>query len=291
MDTLKYELLLTSLEIGSITAAAEKMGYTQSGVSHMLNSLEDELGVKIIIRNRNGVKPTAAGDTLIPYIKKVVAENNKFMQAVSEVSGLLKGSITIGSLDTISTSYLPKIITEFKKIYPNIEFILKSGTYQDSESWLIHKDVDCGFVLLPTDMPFKTFPVVNDRMVIVSGKEYQPGFADPKAVTLEELLKEEIILIDGIDDYDITRIFSSEINNLQVNVTTADTFAAIKMIQNNLGLGVMSILLASEFSDILNIYEFEEDYNRTLALAYSSKKDLSPIAKKFVEFIESGSAN
>ena len=71
MSLVKYEVLLNALEYGSITAAAEKMGYTQSGVSHLINSLEKELGVKLIIRGRNGVRPTPVGESLMPYIRRI----------------------------------------------------------------------------------------------------------------------------------------------------------------------------------------------------------------------------
>lgn len=289
MDTIKYEIFLNSVETGSISAAAEKMGYTQPGASHMLNSLENELGIKLISRNKNGVKLTTAGKALLPYIKNVVSENNSLMQAASEISGLLKGCIVIGSMDTVSIAYLPKIINEFKDLYPNIEFDLKNGSYTDNEYWLLHKDVDCGFVMLPTSGSFNTVPVIKDRFVIVSGKGYSPGFANPHAVTKEELLKEKIVLIDGIDAYETTKIFSSDTKKLQVSITTKNTFSFIKMMHNNLGIGIIPSTLANEFSSMLNIYEFDKTYDRTIALAYLNKKEASPVTKKFIEFLESRS--
>ena len=286
MDTLKYEILLKSIETGSISAAAEKMGYSQPGASHMINSLENELGLKLVSRTKNGVKLTSAGKALLPYIKNVVSENNSLLQAASDMTGLMTGSITIGSMDTISTSFLPEIISEFKKLYPNIAFDLKNGSYIDNERWLLHKDVKCGFVMLPTAAEFNLLPVIRDRFVIVSGKNYRPNFADPKAVTKEEVLAENLILVDGIDAYEISRIFSTDINKLDVSITTKNTLAFIKMVQNNPGVGILPSTLAEEFTSLLNIYEFKESYDRTLALAYTSKKDASPITKKFIEFLE-----
>lgn len=287
MDTIKYEVLLDAIETGSISLTAKRMGYTQSGVSHMLNSLEDELGIKLIIRDRNGVKATTAGKTLIPYVKRIVSEHNSFLQAVSEVSDLLKGSITIGSMDTISTVFLPEIIREFKEIYPDIEFYLKNGSYEDNEHWLLHKDVDCGFILLPSSVPFETFPVVFDRFVVVCGKGYQHHFSEKKGITKKDLLEERLILVDGIDAYEITRIFSADIDHLNVSVTTQNTLAAIQMLQNNLGVCILPCSLAQKFPDTLNSYEFDPPYPRTLALAYQNKKEISPVTKKFIEFVES----
>jgi len=58
------------------------------------------------------------------------------------------------------------------------------------------------------------------------------------------------------------------------------------MIQNIPGIGILPSTLAEEFTSLLNIYEFKEKFDRTLALAYTNKKEASPITKKFIEFLE-----
>ena len=136
MSLVKYEILLNVLHYGSITAAAEQMGYTQSGVSHMLNSLEDEFGVKLITRNKKGVHLTSSGEILLPYIKNVILENDALIQAISEVNDVLRGHLTIGSFTTVASHYLPHLIRDFNKVYPNVTFKLKNGTYGEIEHWI-----------------------------------------------------------------------------------------------------------------------------------------------------------
>ena len=58
MDTKKTRALLLALEKGSLTAAAEELGYTQSGLTHMMNSLEDEAGISLLVRSKVGPKQT-----------------------------------------------------------------------------------------------------------------------------------------------------------------------------------------------------------------------------------------
>jgi len=285
MSLIKYELLLSAIKHGSITAAAEEMGYTQSGVSHMINSLEDELGVKLIIRSRTGIKATATGELLIPYISRVIAENQNFMQEVSDVTGLIKGKLTIGSFSTVSTFYLPKIINEFEKQYPNIDFELITGTYEEIEKWIESREIDCGFVSLPTQNNFKTIPVIHDHLVVAVGKDYPHHFKDKKVVTLEELKKVDHILIDGKSDYDIMRLFADSYSDLRIKITTSDGYAAVKMVESNLGVSVIPIHIVQEFKNSLDIYELETKYYRTLALAHLGKNQASPILKKFIEFI------
>ena len=288
MSLTKYQILISALEHGSLTAAAEELGYTQSGISHMLNSLENELGVQLVVRNRTGVKPTTTGETLIPYIKRVLNAEQNFEQALSEITGLIKGKLVIGSFATVSSFFLPKIISEFKSIYPNINYELKNGTYEDIEQWIENREVDCGFVSLPSNRNFKTIPILNDRLVVATGKKYKHNFHDEYSVSLEELEKEDIILIDGKNDYDITRLFSNDISKLKVKVSTSDSYATIKMIEQNLGVGIIPIHLAFNFSDTLDLFELDESIHdsRALAFAYISKKEASPIVKKFISFIE-----
>ena len=66
MDTRKLEALLTAVELGSFTRAAEVLGYTQSGLTHMMNSLEKDVGFPVLVRSRSGVRLTPAGQRIFP---------------------------------------------------------------------------------------------------------------------------------------------------------------------------------------------------------------------------------
>ena len=67
METKKWEALLTAVELGSFTRAAEKLGCTQSGLTHMMNSLEGEVGFPLLVRDRYGVRLTTAGERLLLF--------------------------------------------------------------------------------------------------------------------------------------------------------------------------------------------------------------------------------
>ncbi len=290
MSLVKYQLMISALENGTLTSAGNEMGYTQSGVSHMLNSLEKELGVQLIYRSRTGVRPTSAGELLLPYMKKIVSENTNMMQLLSEVTGNIRGRIAIGAFATISSFYLPDAIEKFQQQYPNVEFFLKIGSYEEIEYWMENGIVDCGFLTLPVHKNFKYIPVMSDRFVAVAAKGYPHKFKGCHTVTLEQLEGEYHVLLDGRSDYDVIRIFSDHITKLKVTVNVADAYAAMKMILKKRGIGIIPISLAQDFSDALDIYEIENNFQRTLALGYTDKKKIAPITKKFVEFIEAEAA-
>ncbi len=291
MSLVKYQLMISALENGTLTSAGNEMGYTQSGVSHMLNSLEKELGVQLIYRSRTGVRPTSAGEMLLPYMKKIVSENANMMQILSEVTGNIRGRIAVGAFATISSFYLPDIIEKFQRTYPHVEFFLKIGSYEEIEYWMENGIVDCGFLTLPVQKNFKYIPVMSDRFVAVATKDYPHKFKGCHTVTLEQLQDEYHVLLDGRSDYDVIRIFSDHLSNLKVKVNVADGYAAMKMILKKLGIGIIPISLAQDFADVLDIYEIENNFLRTLAFGYTDKKTVAPITKKFIEFIEAESAD
>ena len=69
MDSKKVHALLLAIEKGSLTSAAAELGYTQSGLTHMMNALEEELGLNLLVRSKNGVRLSPAGQALKPRMQ------------------------------------------------------------------------------------------------------------------------------------------------------------------------------------------------------------------------------
>ena len=68
MDARKLNAIMTAIDLGSFSKAAESVGYTQSGLTHLVNSLEKELGFPLFVRSKQGVQLTGYGESLRPYI-------------------------------------------------------------------------------------------------------------------------------------------------------------------------------------------------------------------------------
>ena len=91
MNTTKCHIFLKAVELGSITRAAEDMGYTQSAVSRSVADLEREWDVNLLTRNKDGVLLSAQGETLLPYIQALCNAERTLETQVSELHGLTKG--------------------------------------------------------------------------------------------------------------------------------------------------------------------------------------------------------
>ena len=87
----KYLAYLKTVETGSITRAAERLGYTQSAVSRMIADLEEQWGVPLLKRNRTGIEISSEGMQLLPRLQAIAKEEAELSFAVSELHGLRSG--------------------------------------------------------------------------------------------------------------------------------------------------------------------------------------------------------
>ena len=149
MNLAKYQVLLSVVESGSLTAAAAQLGLTQSAVSHSINSLEEELGFAVIKRSRAGVKLTNEGERLLPAVRGLLNSAEQLSQVTAAIRGLDSGLVRIGTFTSVAVHWLPGVLKEFQRDYPRVEFKLLNGDYNDVEQWVRDGSVDIGFVNLP----------------------------------------------------------------------------------------------------------------------------------------------
>ena len=122
MRVTKYQIFLKTVACGSFSKAAEAMSFTQSGVSHAVQALEDELGVTLLSRNRGGVVLTADGRALLPMIERLCADHHALLQSAHSLKGMDTGLVKVATFTSVSVHWLPSILQSFGWQYPNIEF-------------------------------------------------------------------------------------------------------------------------------------------------------------------------
>ena len=91
METKKLEALVMAVRTGSFTRAAEVLGYTQSGLTHMMNALEQEIGFSLLLRDHRGVRLTAQGRRLYPQIRQLLSANRQLQSSIAA----LRASMTL----------------------------------------------------------------------------------------------------------------------------------------------------------------------------------------------------
>lgn len=132
MDIEKLKALKTAVEIGSITQAAEHMGYSQPGLTGMLKRLEQEIGYPLLLRGSGGVRLTDEGRALMPYIERILRESDTFEHAVRALRPAQQDELRIGSYTSISKNWLPQVIRGFSRKYPGVRPYISAIATQDS---------------------------------------------------------------------------------------------------------------------------------------------------------------
>ncbi len=284
MNIINYEAIIKTLECGTLSKAAEELGYTQSGLSRMINSMEDELGVRLIDRGRAGVRLTAEGEILIPYIRDVIQAQHNLDQAVSNVNGLKQGLVRIGTFNSASAQWLPGMIKEFTESYPDVRFELIHGTDEVTRNLAESGRVDMTFTDYPTKADIEEEFLISDPIVAIFAAD--DPHAKLESITLKQL--EElpyIALNEGVDD-EITRILT--INNIELNprFTESDDHAVVAMVEQGLGTSLMSEMMLQGFKANIAMVPLDPPADRKLGLGYRDKQHLSIAADAFREHIK-----
>ena len=147
----KYRALMSAVELGSLTRAAEALGCTQSAVSHAIASLEQELGFRLLLRARSGIRLTDEGERMLPAVRSLLSAGEQLEQTAASIRGLDQGTVRIGAFTSVAVHWLPAVLKEFQHDYPHVSFRLLNGDYHDVSEWLADGSVDIGFVALPCE--------------------------------------------------------------------------------------------------------------------------------------------
>ena len=188
MDIKKYEALVLSVELGSFSKAADKLHITQSGLTHMMNSLEKEIGFAVLSRNFNGVQLTPKGEKLYEDIKALIETSEKLAQKIEYIKESSRKTITIGSYTSISIAWVLPIIQEFNKEYPDINVEIRGGTIEQNYAWVKEGLVDFAFASNQYDTQTQWIHLNNDPLVAVIP-------TDPGAKCVIEAIEERMFSI------------------------------------------------------------------------------------------------
>ena len=280
----RYITLLRVIDLQNITKAAQDMGYTQSAVSQMIQSLEKELQLTLVTRSRNGVRLTREGAELYPYIERMVNEYYAMMDKDKEILGLEGGLIRIGTLSSYSSQWLPAIIKEFQVKYPGVKFRMRQGDYTTVPEYIRQGDVDFGFVNpdAKTVQGLETVFIREGNHAAILPRGHR--LAGKKVVTLQELAEEPYIQLETGELSEPIETFHALGLEPDIELRMHDNFSVCTMVEAGIGVSVMPNLALKKMNFDIVILPTEPMVKRKVAFAMK-KKELLPIAsQRFIDF-------
>jgi DNA-binding transcriptional LysR family regulator len=281
MDIRKLQLFVDVAETENFTKTGERMGYTQSGISHLLKSLEDELGFSLFIRSKQGVKLTNDAKRLLPSVRSLLAMTEHLQQDIDEINGLETGQLTIATFSSISIHWLPKIIHIFQQTHPGISIKLMEGGTDDIVSWVESDLADFGFLSYRQTRNLDWIPLYEDPLVAVVPVDYP--VPEDNVFPIENFENQNFIISAMGTDYDIHHALDSSGITPSICFTSKDDHAIISMVANKLGISILPELILRNFDSQVATYPLKPFYARTLGVAMKSKDSLSPAARKFLK--------
>jgi DNA-binding transcriptional LysR family regulator len=282
-NILKYLAFVKTVETGSFTKAAERLNYSQSGISRMINDLEKDWRVVLLERSRAGVRLTSDGTKLLPYAQKVCEEYQKLQMQVDELNGLQSGLIRIGTFSSVATHWLPNIIRHFQQVYPHIDYELLLGDYTEIENWILEGRVDCGFLRLPTHPDLETIFLEQDQLLAVLPQDHP--LTDYPKVPVASLCEYPFMLLEKGAKADISRIFDRCGLKPQTQFTTRDDYAVMSMVESGLGISILPELILKRIPYKIITKELDVPAYRNIGLALRSRKTASLAVSKFIDYL------
>ena len=284
MNIRKYEAFVRAVELGSLSKAAEELGYTQTGISHMRQSLEEEIGFPLLVRTSAGIQPNSEGEMLLPVIRQLLNTNEALEQYIAKIKGADTGRLRIAAYPSVATYWLPAILRDFQKDYPNVEIqIIEMGSGAIEEI-MRNRQADLCIYAGGEGQDFQWVPLCRDRMLVLVPPEHP--LAKEKSVPLEALLTEKFIM--PMPDYDgeVRFILDKLPRWPQILFSTCSDYAIINMVTEGLGVSVLSELLLKNYSHHAVAVPMDPPQERMLGMGIPSLKTASPVTSTFMKYVE-----
>jgi DNA-binding transcriptional LysR family regulator len=161
---------LATYEHGSLTAAAEQLGYAQPSVSEQIRALEKSLGVQLFRRVGRGVVPTTVADTLRPHAERVLAAVEDARQSVQRVKSFETGTIRFGMFGTARLYAGAGLVADVLSRYPGVRVELIGQNSTDVQEDLRRGRIEAAMIAVPSvnSEGFEVTPVARDELVYIS---------------------------------------------------------------------------------------------------------------------------
>ena len=249
----------------------------------MLAGFEEDLGVQLFARAKKGVTLTDNGRMLMPYIQEMTNQKDKLRQAAFNINHKIEGKLRIGSFSSVTAMWMPEVIHYFNRNYPQVEVQIFDGNYDEIRDWIIHGQVDCGFLSSIVADNLKFYPLCEDPLCAVMQKNHP--LAEKKSVRLEELLEYPFIIETPGCDNDILHLLERCGKEPKTSYSFRDDTLIMAFVKNGLGVTISQKLVMKAFANDVESRPLEPGRSRIIGLAFVKTMN-SVVTKILLEYLK-----
>lgn len=270
----------------AINKAADELGYAQSGLTYIINVIESEFGVKLVNRSHSGIGLTPDGEILFPYLEQILERESEFYKRLELIKSGEGEIIRIGSYSSLVVSWLPNVITAFKRKHPGLNFEIRTGVSQ-LRQWLENNEVD----------------LILCEKSLAGEHEWQYISDDEMCVAINKKLplsKAPEITLDMLKDYHV--IFPSILNKNAVSqklleqgisfknqtlLYTDDGSITLSMVEkSNDGVSFITKLYTPECPSNVALRSLTPKITRQLGVIVNERQQSVQSIRDFVKFLK-----
>lgn len=282
MDVQKMKALFVAVELGSLNKAAESLQYTQAGLTRMMNSLENEIGIRLLERNHNGVELTDEAKSLAPAIKRLIYDYDELNEEIARLKKSHKDTIRIAALSSIAINWLPGTIKHFSIDHPNINADFRMIDLSDPIDQLLERDgMDVVLTSKISKGKYDWIHVMDDTIYAVLPPDFDDG--GQQTFDVERFNGMEIYIADRGFDPDMLRVMESVKAKVSYKAAGVEDKALINLISQGLGAALLPGLAVRDYGDKVKLLPLSPEAHRDLGIAVRSLDDMSDAVRSFIE--------
>jgi LysR family cyn operon transcriptional activator len=287
MELRHLRYFLAVADARSFTGAAERLHMTQPTLSQQVKQLEQIVGTALFERGGKEVELTAAGRLFKPYCERILKEIEQSRLAISELEGLMRGTLRMAVFHSFSHSMLPPIMSEFALRYPGVHVTARLVPRSEMERDLVNGDLDMAVAYIAGDNEnIVAERLFDEELVLVVGPKHPQ--AGRKSMPMRELPKLPLVLLTpefGARQF-VDRFFSD--NSLHAHVVL-EMNAIEPILATTRDSGLATVLAAGAIVETegLKIVRLTEPQpKRTVGILWRRNGHHSAAAQRMAEMIK-----
>jgi DNA-binding transcriptional LysR family regulator len=290
LDSRQVRAFCVLARAGSFTQAARELRLTQSGVSHSMKALEDDVGCRLLDRLGKKVVLTQAGEQFLTHAKKILQEMEIAREALTQLGKWGRGRIRLGASTTACQYLIPPVLREFKESFPEHSITIEPGdTAQLHEALLGHR-IDLAVALQPDKDPDLEFhPLFTDELKFIVSALHpwaQAGKVDPSDIPRQNfiLYKKQSITFRVVEEY-----FRGENIALNAVIELGNMEAIKELVKLGLGVSILAPWIARkelEDGSLVALPVGRRKLKRCWGISHSRGKRLNLAEETFIGLCE-----
>ena len=284
MDSKKFEILMKAADLGSFSKASEVVGYTQSGLTHMMDALEREVGFPLLQRSHSGIQLTPQGAQLMPAIREFLQANTNLENQIRTIAGKKSEVIRIAAYASIAMHWMPEILYRFRRQCPEVNVDLRMVDHALEPFELLESgQTDVIFASRQNYSCCDWIPLYREQMFAILPKDYPLG--NRSVFPLEEFAGQEFLMPYGRFDIDVEAALEPVGVKLNAKLSRVDDETVIRMVGRGLGVSMMTELMIRGRTDDVLCVPVSPPAIRELGMGTHVRKKESESVRKLKECV------